>query len=242
MMDHMWEIVTKDDIKDIWLRSWWSQLRLSYAMGILLGRSLLIKIANNIYYVWVDQVNLDINQLYWKIITKLIKLHSPSGWVIGSEKAIEFHIQNFSIPDILIVYTRDTSLRVRLSDSREVHFRTLVSGIKTDKKNLWRTIVDNSIELSIPEKLMICWYELALLESLSLRRHDIGIEESNIVRFLRLYESKIDRNILWTLTKMRYIRPLNRLRVITRDLGYEKLYRMTLDIIRDEWGGCYLNL
>jgi hypothetical protein len=238
----MWEIVTKDDLKDIWLRSWGSQLRLNYAMSILLGRDLIIKISNNIYYISSDGVYFDMNQLYWKIVTKLIKLHSPSGWVIGSEKAIEFHIQNFSIPDILIIYTRDTSLRIKLSDSREIHFRTLVSGMKTDKKNLWRTIVENSIEIQIPERLMICWYELSLLESLSLRRHDIGIEESNIIRFLRLYESKIDRKILWTLTKMRYIRPLNRLRIIARDLGYEKLYRMTLDIIRDEWGGCYLNL
>ncbi|MBX9809823.1 hypothetical protein K2X92_05525 [Candidatus Gracilibacteria bacterium] len=238
----MGEIVTKDDLKDIWLRSGGSQLRLNYAMSILLGRDLIIKISNNIYYISSDGVYFDMNQLYWKIVTKLIKLHSPSGGVIGSEKAIEFHIQNFSIPDILIIYTRDTSLRIKLSDSREIHFRTLVSGMKTDKKNLWRTIVDNSIEIQSPERLMICGYELSLLESLSLRRHDIGIEESNIIRFLRLYESKIDRKILGTLTKMRYIRPLNRLRIIARDLGYEKLYRMTLDIIRDEGGGCYLNL
>jgi hypothetical protein len=77
-----------------------------------------------------------------------------------------------------------------------VHFRTLVSGAKTGKKNLWRTIVDNSITIDAPEKLEICGYELALLESLSLRLHDVGIEESNIIRFLRSYSTQINREKL----------------------------------------------
>ena len=142
----------------------------------------------------------------------------------------------------MIVYTRDTAIRVKLSGNREVHFRTLVSGTKTGKKNLWRTIVDNSRTIDMPEKLEICGYELALLESLSLRRHDVGIEESNIVRFLRSYGTKIDRDTLGLLTRVRYIRPLNRLRVLARDLGYTDLYTITLEIIRNEGGGCYLNI
>ncbi len=50
--------------------------------------------------------------------------------------------------------------------------RTLVSGPKTGKKNLWRTLSDNAIDIQIPEKIQICGRELALLEALSLRRHD----------------------------------------------------------------------
>jgi len=72
----------------------------------------------------------------------------------------------------LIVYTRNTALRVRIIDGREVHFRTLVSGTKTGKINLWRVIVDNSRLLEIPERIQICDKELALMEALSLRRHD----------------------------------------------------------------------
>lgn len=120
--------------------------------------------------------------------------------------------------------------------------RTLVSGPKTGKKNLWRTLSDNATEIEIPEKIQICGRELALLESLSLRRHDAGIEEANIARFLRSFATTLDRDILGDLTRLRYIRPLNRLRVLARDLGYTDLYAMTLEIIRDEGGGCYLNL
>lgn len=49
-------------------------------------------------------------------------------------------------------------------------------------------------------KIQICGRELALLEALSLRRHDTGIEEANIVRFLRSFASHIDRDILGHLT------------------------------------------
>lgn len=125
---------------------------------------------------------------------------------------------------------------------RELHFRTLVSGPKTGKKNLWRTIVDNAVTIEIGVKIQICGCELALLEALSLRLHDTGVEEANIARFFRSFAAQLDRDVLGNLTRIRYIRPLNRLRILARDLGYTNLYVMTLEIIRDEGGGCYLNL
>ena len=82
------------------------------------------------------------------------------------------HLRDYSIPDVLIIYTRDTAIRVRLVDGREVHFRTLVSGPKTGKKNLWRTIMTVSESIVFPEKLDICGIDLALLEALSIRRHE----------------------------------------------------------------------
>ncbi len=239
---NMWNILNKKDILDLWIRSGGSNSRIAYAMSILLGKGIIERVSSGIYIVKNQTKDIDIWKMYWNIVRKLIDLYAPSGGVIAWDKAIEFHLQNYSIPDVLIIYTRDTALRIKLSNNREVHFRTLLSWVKSGKKNLWRTIVNNSITIVIPEKLEICWYELALLESLSLRRHDVGIEESNIVRFLRSYANKINREILWLLTSLRYIRSLNRLRVFARDLGYIDLYKITLEIIRDEGGGCYLNI
>ncbi len=238
----MWNILTKQEILDFWLRSGWSNSRIAYAMSMLLGRDIIERIASGIYMVKNQIPTTDIWKIYWTLIQKLIHIHAPSWGIIWGEKALEFHLQNYSIPDILIVYTRDIALRVRLIDNREVHFRTLVSGPKTGTKNLWRTIVDNALTIEVPEKIQICWCELALLEALSLRRHDVGIEEANIARFLRSFHSHIDREKLWLLTRVRYIRPLNRLRVLSRDLGYNDIYTMTLEIIRNEGGGCYVNL
>ncbi len=240
--DTMWNILTKKEIIELWLRSGGSNSRVAYAMSILLGRWLLEGVASGIYIVQNGTKNIEISKYYWQIITKLIQLHSPSGGVIWWEKSLELHLSNYSIPDILIIYTRDTALRIKLVDGREVHMRTLVSGPKTGKKNLWRTLSDNATWIEMPEKIQICGRELALLEALSLRRHDAGIEEANIARFLRSFATTLDRDILGDLTRLRYIRPLNRLRVLARDLGYMSLYAMTLEIIRDEGGGCYLNL
>ncbi|MBC7498685.1 hypothetical protein H7170_03525 [Candidatus Gracilibacteria bacterium] len=240
--EKMLELLTKKEIIDLWLRSGGSNSRVAYAMSILLGRGLLERICSGIYLVQNEKKSIEIGECYWHIISKLISLHAPSGGVIGGEKALELHLSNYSLPDILIIYTRDTAMRIKLIDGREVHMRTLVSGPKTGKKNLWRTLVDNAITVEIPEKIQICGRELALLEALSLRRHDAGIEEANIARFLRSFASLLDRDILGNLTRLRYIRPLNRLRVLARDLGYMSLYAMTLEIIRDEGGGCYLNL
>ncbi len=239
--DKLWEILTKKEIIDIWLRSGGSLSRITYGMGILLGRGILERIASGVYIV-KKMPDIDIWQIYWKVIEKLIDVHSHSGWVIGWEKALEFHLQNYSIPDILIIYTRNTALRVRIIDGREVHFRTLVSGTKTGKINLWRVIVDNSRWLVVPERIQICDKELALMEALSLRRHDVWVEEANIARFLRSYHSSISPSILGLLAEYRYIRPLNRLRVIARDLWYIDIYEIILEIIRDEGWGCYLNL
>lgn len=238
----MWNILTKKDILDLWLRSGGSTSRITYAMSIVLGKNIIERVSSGLYIVKDESQKIDISKIYWNIVRRLIDIHSPAGWVIAWDKAMELHLQNYSIPDVLIVYTRDTALRIKLLGDREVHFRTLISWVKTAKKNLWRTIVDYSITINTPEKLDICWYELALLESFSLRRHDIGIEESNIIRFLRSYSTQINREKLWFLTRLRYIRPLNRLRILTRDLGYVDLYKITLEIIRDEWGGCYINL
>lgn len=238
----MWKIVTKDQIIEYWLRSGGPESRIAYAMSILVGRNMIDRIASGIYRVKSPLWDIDIGTQYWEIINTLIQMHTPSGWIIGGEKALELHLHNYSIPDILIIYTRDTSLRIRLVDNREIHFRTLVSGPKTGKKNLWRTLVDNAISIEIPEKIRLCGKELALLEALSLRRHGNGIEEANVVRFLRAYHKQIDRQIIGVLTQYRYIRSVNRLRVLSRDLGYSDIYTMTLEVIRNEGGGCYLNI
>lgn len=245
-----WSIITKDEILRVWTLSGWSKSRISYAMSILLGRNLVENISKGLYKIvnresWMVNRESGIGNIdedYWSIIEKLIAIYSPSGGIIGGEKALELHLQNYSIPDILIIYTRDTAQRVKIKNGREIHFRTLISWEKTGGKNLYRMLLEGSSIFSKNKKLLLLWLEAALLDSLSLRRHETGIEESNILRFLRSFHMKLNREILGTLVRYRYIRAVNRLRVLARDNGYEELYKKTLDVIRDEGGGCYLNI
>jgi hypothetical protein len=233
----------------MWVLSWWSKSRVSYALSILLWRKLIENISRGLYIIvqkdnlwWKGENSNGFDEKYWYIIGKLIQIYTPSGWIIWWEKALEIHLQNYSIPDILIIYTRDTQLRVKLKNGQEIHFRTLVSGEKTWWKNLYRILLDQTDTFVQNNKLQFLSYEAALLDALSLRRHDIGVEESNILRFLKSHHTKLDRSKLGTLVKYRYIRAMNRLRVLSRDIGYTELYKKTLDIIGDEGWGCFLNI
>ncbi len=236
----MWDILTKDEIVRIWILAGGSKSRVTYAFSILLGKNLIENISRWVYIVTDWQW--DIDAKYWDIIEKIITLHTPSGWIIWWEKSLEIHLQNYSIPDVLIIYTRDTELRTRLKNGREVHFRTLISGEKTWWKNLFRILSEQSDILPQNMKIHYLSHEAALLDALSLRRHEIGIEEGTIQKFLKVYHRRLSREKLWLLVRYRYIRSLNRLRVFARDSWYTELYQKTLDIIRDEGGGCYLNI
>lgn len=238
----MWEILTKEEILRIWILSGGSKTRLSRAISLLLGQKKIESVAQGLYIIQNPIGKGVIQEQYWKIIEKLIAFHTPAGAIIWGDKALEFHLQNYWIPDTLLLYTRDTTKRVRLSDGREVHFRVLFSWEKTGKRNLFRLLTEGSKVISTEQMIPYLALESALLDALSLRRHDTGVEEVNILRFLRNFHKHLSRDILGNLVKYRYIRAINRLRVLTRDNGYDELYKKTLDIIRDEGGGCYVNV
>lgn len=230
--------VTHEEIVKIWLRSWGSKNRISYALTLLQNTGEVIRVARGLYF-FGDRSGL--RQSYWFIVKKLITIHAPSGAWIGGEKALEAHRYNYALPEVLILYTRDTSLRVRLVDGREVHFRTLVSWKKTGKKNLfpwfWKQCQysDALAGIALPRE------EIALLEALSLRRHDIGIAEQEILAFLHESHERLDMDVLRDIIVVRYIRAINRLRVIARDNGYTSMYQACLSLIREQGGGCFVS-
>ncbi len=236
------DLITKEEILRIWTLSGGSKSRIAYAISLLLGRKHIENIAKGLYRIGWGENERSMDDDYWNIIEKIIVLYSPSWGIIGWEKALELHLQNYSITDILIIYTRDTAQRIKLRSGREIHFRTLVSWEKTGGKNLYRILMEGVSTFSQNKKLQFLSPEWAILDALSLRRHDVGVEESNILRFLKSHHTKLSRALLGNLVRYRYIRAINRLRVLARDNGYDELYQKTLDIIRDEGGGCYLNI
>ncbi len=108
---------------------------------------------------------------------------------------------------------------------------------------MYRILHDMSMEGEIDgAKLRFLSLESSLLDVASLRIHDTWVAEDLILRFLRKYETKLSRDLLGELVRYRYIRAMNRIRKITKEHGFTRIYEMSLDIIRREGGGCYLNL
>lgn len=131
-----------------------------------------------------------------------------------------------------MLYTESFQGRYRLFDGYEIHFRSLRTGKKTDGKNFFKILKYFSKKFNNYSHLFVPNQEIAILEALSLKEHDIGVNTILVENFLKKNHTKIDEKNLEEIVKYRYIRPLNRLRAIARDRGYEDLYQKTLRVTR----------
>ena len=100
----------------------------------------------------------------------------------------------------------------------------------------------NTRKESLLQNIAYLCPELALLDALTLRRHDEWIADATIIKFLKSYEHVLSGEILRDAVRQRYIRSINRLRVISREHGYDSLYELSLDIIKREWGSCFVSV
>lgn len=85
-------------------------------------------------------------------------------------------------------------------------------------------------------------YEAALLDTLTIHDREEGIGEGLVLKFLKRYETKLERGNFGILVAIRYIRAMNRLRSISKEQGYDRLYDICLDVIKHEGGGCFVTL
>lgn len=74
--------------------------------------------------------------------------------------------------------------------------------------------------------------EISLLEALSVKEHDMGINDFLLQNFLQRNHKKLQKDIFEEIVKYKYIRPVNRLRIIARDNNYEELYQSMLFAIK----------
>lgn len=235
------KILLRDDLERLWVLSGGSIPRLAYAIGQMKHQGHVSRLMSDLFFVWSPPDNPD--DLYWEMIRVLIKHYSPSGAIIAGEKSMEYHLRNFSIPDVLVLYTRDTSKRIKLSNEREVHFRVLKSGEKKWSKNMFRLLDKHAVKWMIDgREIDFLGPEASLLDAAALHFHETGLSELLFEQFLRQYEKRLSRESLWELVSYRYIRAANRLRAFARDRGFALLYGYMLDVIKKEGGGCFLNI
>lgn len=235
------KILTREGILELWILSWWSRGRIAYAIQQGKNHGYIVPLMRDIFYVWA--ILGDEDDLYWRLVRVLIQKYAPAGAIIAWEKSMEYHLRNFSIPTVLILYTRDINKRVRLSGAREVHFRTLKSGEKKGGKNMFRLLEKYSTRAIIDAtELDILGLEASILDAASLRIHEVGLSEELFEKFLRQYEKRLSRESLWELVSYRYIRAANRLRAFAKSRWFTLLYEQMLDVIKKEGWGCYLNL
>ena len=241
-------IVTIEDIGDIldpgskWLVR--DKARIHQVIYALKWLGTLISIRNGLYYVadgilhsWQEVVE----ARYWDIVKMIAHAEALKDWVIGGEKALELIMMDYSIPYQLIIYTKDIAKKVVVSPNHEIVFRTIISWEKQHRSNAYGILKKQSQSVDILKvSFPVLWLESALLDALTIHDHEEGIAEPLVLKFLKRYESRLERWSLGILVSVRYIRAINRLREITKNHAYDRLYEICLDVIKKEGWGCFV--
>jgi hypothetical protein len=142
---------------------------------------------------------------------------------------------DYSLPERIVVYTPTTNKRIRLSEQHEVVFISAKTGKKEGYKNLFPILKRYSTKQEIfSQSFSVLSPEVALLDTLTLHTHEEGVTETLVLKFLKRFHMNLNHMVLRSLVRVRYIRAINRLRVITQTHGYDEIYQLCLDTIKKE--------
>lgn len=153
---------------------------------------------------------------------------------------MELHIADLSTPGTLIIYTKAISKQVLLSPNHKLVFKKRETGKKA-VGTLFSKLLPFVVKKSVGGvDFKVLSHEAALLDMLLLQNNGGVLDNYLVVKFLKKYQSVLQRSILGKLVELRYISSINRLREIAKAQGYEALYQDCVSIIRDEGAGCFL--
>ena len=245
-----WEFIDIDDISDIvdpdFRKKSLSKRSPTYkVLYRLKGNNIILPIKQGLYYIPENEnINIEwiIEDSYWKIIKKVLSREVQGEYFISGNKALEILMKDYSAPKKLIVSGQENTKNLQISDTYSLSIRPITSGKKTGNKNIYSLFKKYTDSLEIDgEKVRIACPELALLDTLLLRDTDNGIDQYLIEKFLKRSSKILRREVLGKLVSMKYITALNRLRSIAKDMKNTQVYEMCIDIIKQEWGGCFVS-
>lgn len=221
-------------------------LRDAYKLAYALKASkILLPIKNALYAVVAGKVPTPMEEIrlvedsYWKIAKKLVSARAGEG-ILAGPKAIECWMRDFSIPDTLIVYTPSTSATLKVSDRYAIVLKTAKTGEKTGRKNAFPLFKKLSEPMEIEGvRFRIAGIEHAMLDALITHKGHDGIAEASVRKAVSKYGKAVRRDALGTLVACKYLRGINRLRAIAKDMGATAVYEKALDAVKVEGGGCF---
>lgn len=210
---------------------------------------ILVPLRNGIYFLpdSIEEKNLPeellIDRYYWRIIRACMMSQVGSEWIIAWEKALELHMNDRSVPDTLLVYTRSTNKRIVLWWWRVLILKSISAWKKEAWKNMFPFLFRHRDTIDMDGFVFsILWREVAILDTLTMHNREEGMNQLLVVKFLRRYESLLSYDIFSKVVQLRYIRAMNRLRELSKYHGLDGVYRMSIDIIRQDGSGCFVSI
>jgi hypothetical protein len=224
-------------------------LRDAYKTASLLkARKVLFPIRNGLYFVTagravaaMEEISI-VEDAYWKIVRKVLAEKAGEG-VIAGPKALEIRLRDLSIPDTLIVYTKETNAIVRISDRHTLVLKTAKTGEKSGRKNAYVVFRKMSEAVLVDGvRLRVAGIEHAFLDALTTHK---GLSpddaEHSVRKAVAKFAKAVDRERLGALVACKYLRAVNRLRAIAKESGQAALYEKALDVVKIEGGNCFVS-
>ncbi|MDQ1344102.1 MAG: hypothetical protein QG650_822 [Patescibacteria group bacterium] len=214
----------------------------------LKSQGILMPIRNGLYQRTDDPYEKDpyddvraVEDAYWKIVKKLITKNCGANYVVAGSKALEIRMRDLSIPDTLIVYTKDLTSVLTVSERHRVVFQMAKTGAKTGRNNAFPVFAEFAETFEIDGlKFKIAGIEHAILDALIVHKRTPA-DTYAVTKFVSKYSKAVRRDALGKLVACKYLTAINRLREIARDKGDSVLYEKALDVVKREGGNCFVS-
>ena len=195
-------------------------------------------------YIIPDESDMKLNSVdllekyYLKLLKKYITANVWSQYYISGEKALWFHMKDYSLPKRIYIMNPSLQKKIMIG-SYEIHFKSLQWKTYEKKQKLYPLFSKYSKELDIMWlKLKVAWLELALIESALVSDMYDGIDTQLLIRSIKKYWKVFDTDIFYEIGKWKYNMSFNRLKEITKTID-KNLSWIFLDIIKKNWG-CFV--
>ncbi len=168
---------------------------------------------------------------YYKLVQKYIRQYVWAQYYISGNKALEFHLKNYSIPEKLYIINRDLQKKIKFWNY-EIIFKTLKWKQENKAINLYNKFSKYSQSWEIGEvSLKFSNLELSLVETALVSDSYEGINISLLNQAIKKYSKVVNLEVFYEIGKYKYIMSFNRLKEISRHINPE-LTKAFIDIIK----------
>ncbi len=198
----------------------------------LKSEKVIMTLRNSIYLI-PDDEDLKLNEIdlvekyYFKLVKKYITSEVWSEYFISGKKALEINLKDFSVPNNLVVITRNTEKKVKIQDkiitfkkigNKNANLYSKFSKYINRVSIFWTEFKISNIELSLVETALVSdnieWVEITLLS-----------------KAIKKYSRVFVPETFYEIAKVKYIMSFNRLKEISKNID-KKTYELFLDVIK----------
>ena len=240
-----WNILFKSDIYDILdpEKKAEYQNKLNKIIYRLKSEWHIISLKSWVYVVphWED-VSLNsvdlLEKYFYKLVKKYIVSEVWSEYYIGWNKALWFHMKDYSLPESLSIINSKIQKKIKIWNFT-LHYKMLHGRKNWKKVKLLPQFYPYIEEKEIFEiKFKIASLELSLIESCII--HDIcdGLDTSLITKAIKKYAWVLEYSTLENIWTLKYNMAFNRLKELSRHTSPD-LYTLCLKVIKQN-GWCFV--